>query len=100
MALNASNRSEMSGASMDSNYINRSFVVRTFGPMEAGSIRGSIFTLCSVAIGAGVLSMPYVFAQNGFLMMTLFLIFSACCSVWSMRLIIRGAQLAKAHNYS
>jgi len=30
-----------------------------FGPLAAGSMRGSIFTLISSAIGAGVLSLPY-----------------------------------------
>lgn len=33
---------------------------RAFGPMGQGSIRGSIFALCAVAIGSGVLSLPYV----------------------------------------
>jgi hypothetical protein len=31
---------------------------RTFGPMGQGSLRGSIFALCAVAIGSGVLALP------------------------------------------
>jgi len=48
--------------SQDPNYINRTFVQRAFSPMGEGSQRGSIFTLCSVAIGAGVLALPFIFA--------------------------------------
>jgi len=38
----------------------RSCLNRWFGVLTPGSMRGSIFALMSTAIGAGVLSLPYV----------------------------------------
>jgi len=38
----------------------RSCLNRWFGALTPGSMRGSIFALMSTAIGAGVLSLPYV----------------------------------------
>mmetsp|Transcript_29294 Transcript_29294/g.5288 ORF Transcript_29294/g.5288 Transcript_29294/m.5288 type:complete len:86 (+) Transcript_29294:96-353(+) len=38
---------------------------RLFSPMGPGSLRGSVFTLCSCLIGVGVLSLPYTLAQCG-----------------------------------
>ena len=34
---------------------------RWFGALTPGSMRGSIFALMSTALGAGILSLPYVF---------------------------------------
>jgi amino acid permease len=38
---------------------------RTFSSLEPGSVRGSVFTLASTAIGAGVLSLPLVLKNCG-----------------------------------
>ncbi len=35
---------------------------RWFGPLTPGSMRGSIFALMQTALGAGILSLPYVLA--------------------------------------
>ena len=40
---------------------------RYFGKLAKGSMRGSIFALCSGAIGTGVLSLPYVLKINGWI---------------------------------
>ena len=44
----------------------RTFFDRTFSPLGAGSIRGSIFQLSASAIGSGVMSLPYVLALCGY----------------------------------
>lgn len=65
----------------------RTFRDRTFSKMAPGSLRGSIFALCVSAIGAGVLSLPYVLALCGWAV-GIFLIFvGAVSGVWSNRLL-------------
>ena len=46
----------------DKDRLQRTLFQRSFGAMDQGSMRGSIFTLCSVTVGSGVLALPYVFA--------------------------------------
>ena len=46
----------------------RTYFNRTFGKLEKGSLRGSIFSLCASAIGSGVLSLPYVLSLSGWAM--------------------------------
>ena len=46
----------------------RPFFNRTFGRLDKGSLRGSIFALCATAIGSGVLSLPYILALNGWVL--------------------------------
>lgn len=55
--------------------------------MGPGSVRGSIFALCSAAIGAGVLSLPYVFKLNGWGFGILFLIIGAVSGDYSNRIL-------------
>ena len=44
----------------------RNWCIRTFGKMDRGSLRGSVFTLLSVIIGIGCLSLPYNLKICGF----------------------------------
>ena len=69
----------------------RTFYDRTFSKMEAGSVRGSIFQLSASAIGAGVLSLPYVLALNGYALGIFFICLGAFASGWSNMIL---AQLA------
>jgi amino acid permease len=45
--------------------------------MAKGSMRGSIFALCSGAIGTGVLSLPYVLKINGWVVGTIMILLGA-----------------------
>jgi hypothetical protein len=63
--------------------INRTIFQRTFGAMDAGSVRGSIFTLCSVTVGTGVLALPFVFKSVGFMLGIIILGISTLASLWS-----------------
>ena len=56
--------------------------------MQSGSVRGSIFALCAVAIGAGVLSLPYVLKQVGWILGTILIIIGAVSGYVSMNMII------------
>jgi hypothetical protein len=61
----------------------RSFYDRTFSKLEKGSVRGSIFTLCSAALGGGVLSLSYVAVLSGWAMALILLVIGAVASCWS-----------------
>ena len=79
--------------------VRRTFYDRTFTKMDAGSLRGSIFALCSAAIGAGVLSLPYVLALNGWLIGILFIFVGAIAANWSNKILVKKAVENDCRNY-
>ena len=81
-------------------YMRRTFRDRTFSKLGPGSIRGSIFALCSSAIGAGVLSLPYVLALNGWVLGITFIVVGAIAADWSNTMLAKRAVELKQPNYS
>jgi amino acid permease len=81
-------------------HMRRTFRERTFSKMEAGSIRGSIFALCSSAIGAGVLSLPYVLALNGWAVGVAYILVGAVAATWSNNILAYRACEHDQRNYS
>lgn len=73
---------------------------KTFGPIKPGSLRGSIFTLCAAGIGAGVLSMPYILKQSGFILGILIILIGAVSAYFSMRMVLVRAMQHKCKNYT
>eukprot|EP00347_Sterkiella_histriomuscorum_P015975 403354980 len=78
----------------------RSFLNRTFGPLEKGSLRGSTFQLSAAALGSGVLSLPYVISQSGFLLGGFMIFIGAMAAVLSMLMLGRIAQHISAPSYT
>lgn len=78
----------------------KTYAQRTFGPMKQGSIRGSIFALCAVAIGAGVLSLPYVLKNNGWILGTLMIMVGAISGYYSMYMILVRSIENNCKNFS
>lgn len=78
----------------------KTFAERTFSKVGPGSIRGSIFALSNAAIGAGVLSLPYVFRLNGWLVAVVYIITGACAAIWSNRILARSACELNVANYN
>ena len=76
-----------------------SFLRRTFGPINAGSERGSIFTLSATALGSGVLSLPYVMKLNGVVLGSLTIIISAIASYWSLTMLVKASKAADTKDY-
>jgi amino acid permease len=68
--------------------------------MQQGSVRGSIFALCAVAIGSGVLSLPYVLATNGWLLGTMLILTGALTGCLSMYMIVNRSILTGSKNFS
>lgn len=71
-------------------YFSRSFTQRAFGPMAAGSVRGSIFTLLSVGLGTGMLAYPGLMAKNGFVTVLFILLTGYLAALWSFTLILES----------
>ena len=63
-------------------------------------MRGSIFALCAVAIGAGVLSLPYVLAKNGWILGTILILIGAFSGYYSMEMILMRSIETNCKNFS
>ena len=78
----------------------KTFRDRTFSKMGPGSVRGSIFALCSSSIGTGVLSLPYVLALNGYVFGIVFIIISAIAAQISNNILAKRACENEMANYN
>lgn len=54
-------------------------------------MRGSIFALMQTAVGAGILSLPYVMKSCGIIPTVVFLVAGAFLAYWTMVWLIQGA---------
>jgi hypothetical protein len=78
----------------------RSFVERTFSHMQPGSVRGSIFTLASTAVGAGMLALPLVLKNCGIILGMLLILFGGFLALFSMALLVEASQKTGLKTYS
>ena len=76
-------------------------IKRFFSSMEAGSLRGSIFAMSSLALGTGCLSIPLRFSQMGFLAGCIMLVLGGIVSYWSLTIMIEASRKSGgANDYS
>lgn len=68
--------------------------------MDKGSLRGSIFALAASSLGSGVLAMPYVLTEVGWLLGILLIINGAVAAIWSLIMIAKTAIKTEAKNLS
>ena len=73
---------------------------RMFGKMEAGSLRGSIFAMSSLALGTGCLALPQKFEQMSLLGALIVLIFGSVAAYWSLVLMVKSSEKTKIFDYS
>jgi hypothetical protein len=78
----------------------KSLYQRMFSKMEAGSLRGSIFAMSSLALGTGCLALPQKFEQMSFVAGVVLLFLGALASYWSLTLLIKASTKTKIYNYS
>lgn len=78
----------------------RSLLERSVGPLTAGGIRQSVFTLISTAMGGGVLCLPFAMMEAGWLLGCLLLLTSACISFFSMLMLIESANKTRKYSYA
>lgn len=77
----------------------KQFFNKSYLKLEKGSVRGSIFSLCSAAIGGGVLSLPYMFVLVGWGMGYILLIVGAVSGIWSNLIIANLSVENRIPNY-
>lgn len=78
---------------------NRTIWQRAFSPISHGSIRGSVFNLCCIAIGAGCLTLPYAMYLSGLLMGLIILVCGAFIGYWSLNNLVLTSKAVKSTNY-
>ena len=73
---------------------------RTCGPLNPGSLRGSIFALMSCALGAGAFALPKaLFLNCGFVIGIIFLVFTGAITLFSLNLLMKCSVMANRLNY-
>lgn len=70
----------------------KSLYNRFFSKMEAGSVRGSVFAMSSLALGTGCLSLPLRFSQLSFVAAIIMLILGALIVYWSLTIMIEASR--------
>ena len=78
----------------------RNCMARLFAPLTPGSMRGSIFALVQTAIGAGLLSLPYAFAQNGIITSTVLIVTGAVLGYKTMVWLMHAGNNTGENNYA
>ncbi|OMJ73794.1 hypothetical protein SteCoe_27436 [Stentor coeruleus] len=72
---------------------------RTFKPMGQGSVRGSVFTLASTAMGAGYLATPNILLNAGVILGLGIIIFCGMLIYLSLMTVARCAEKHKIYHY-
>lgn len=67
--------------------------------LPVGSIRASIFNLCSATLGCGALALPFAFQGCGLLLATALLLVGAFVSIYSIRLLIECRDATLLNSY-
>jgi len=79
----------------------RSFLNRLVGPIDAGSIRGSIFSLSIFSLGSGCLALPQKIQQMSIIVAIVDIILSGLATYWTLNLmVIASRKLKNCFNYS
>lgn len=67
--------------------------------VEPGSINSSVFSLIIICMGAGTITIPYVFFQNGIILGTFFICVGAFLSLFTGYLIAYAAEKTGGSSY-
>ena len=66
----------------------RSCLKRTFGKMNPGSLRGSIFNLCILSLGTGLLAIPQKIGYMSLVLSPIVIILSGLANYWSLNILV------------
>jgi hypothetical protein len=78
----------------------RSVLHRIFSKMEAGSLRGSIFAMSSLALGTGCLALPLRFMQMSMACALLVVLLGSAAAYWSLIIMIEASKKTNSTEYS
>ena len=99
----SSESTENSQDSSDNNLVEqrkRTLFHKIFGPMEAGSIRGSIFNMAILSLGTGMLSLPRYIHYTSLALSSVLIIIICIIVWWSLLLLSKACEKNNIFNYS
>lgn len=73
---------------------------RMFGKINEGSLRGSIFSLVTTALGSGCLALPYAMNKMGIIVTTIAIIFTSMCVLMNFYFIAKVSSKKKIYDYA
>lgn len=77
----------------------RSWCQRTFGKMRPGSLRGSIFNICILSLGTGLLAIPQKIGYMSIILSPIIIILSGLANLWSLIILVNMCIKFKAKSY-
>ena len=89
----------MLGEIIEDNIEKRSCFKRTFGKMNPGSLRGSIFNLCILSLGTGLLAIPQKIGYMSIVLSPIIIILSGFANYWSLNILVNMSLKFKLNNY-
>ena len=76
-----------------------SWCKRAFGKMEPGSLRSSIFNLCILSLGTGLLAIPQKIGYMSVVCSPVVIILSGLANIWSLMILVEMCFKFKEKNY-
>ena len=80
-------------------YEKKSLLMRCFGPIRAGSLRGASFAMCSITFGAGCLLFPGAVRITGPFLAILFFLIVSFASLYTEKLLVNAALKENVLDY-
>ncbi len=77
----------------------RSCLKRTFGKMNPGSLRGSIFNLCILSLGTGLLAIPQKIGYMSLVLSPIVIILSGLANFWSLNILVNKSIKFNLNTY-
>lgn len=95
---NIYSQEETTGRTRTQSYVER--FAPSFGSIaRTGSVSSSVYSLVSIILGGGVLTLPYAFSQTGLLLGCLLLVIFALAADFSMFTLIACSRRGNVHHY-
>lgn len=69
-------------------FTRKGFLARNLKKMDDGSLRGATISMAISSMGSGILAMPFVCAQNGWILGLFLITFGAVGCYWSLYMLI------------
>ena len=84
----------------DEGITRKTFLQRTFGKIDAGSIRGSIFNMVILSIGSAILTLPQKMGQISLLLGLLEIGIFGVITYWTISLLLQVSEKKNTFSYS
>jgi len=78
---------------------NKNFTQRYFSKIEEGSLRASILSITSIALGPGCLSLSAKFKEMGFFFTIMLILLGSIAAYWSLKIMIIASKKMNVDEY-